>query len=301
MIYVELLQLHYFQVAAYHEHISRAAEELNISQPALSTMISRLERELGVELFDHSGRSISLNENGRLFLARVNRILNEVESSKQELQDIAQNTVSVIRLAASSPQFLRGIQNFIAEHPNYKWSQRVTDNKEIETLMRRGKIDLAITTPGIHGDDFESILLQRESFKVAVHKSHPLSRQKSVRLADLTDERFILLLKDLPFRTQTDQIFAEAGIYPRFIMECDHLLRRDLINAGVGITIASQSAAFRHLYNDEVCFLDIEDTTQTREIVMTLPKNRYVNKGTRQFAEYIRKKFTDSPFSQSKS
>ena len=69
---MELTQLRYFQVAAYYEHISRAAAELNISQPALSTMISRLERELGVSLFDHNGRSIVLNQNGKRFLKRVN-------------------------------------------------------------------------------------------------------------------------------------------------------------------------------------------------------------------------------------
>lgn len=72
---MELTQLRYFQVAANYEHISRAAEALNISQPALSTMITRLEKELNVPLFDHNGRSIVLNENGRRFLKRVNHIL----------------------------------------------------------------------------------------------------------------------------------------------------------------------------------------------------------------------------------
>lgn len=63
---MELTQLRYFQTAAYYQHISRAAEELNISQPALSTMISRLEKELGVPLFDHNGRSIILNQANKM-------------------------------------------------------------------------------------------------------------------------------------------------------------------------------------------------------------------------------------------
>ena len=144
---VELTQLRYFQTAAYYQHISRAAEELNISQPALSTMISRLEKELGVPLFDHNGRSIILNQNGQRFLQRVNHILMEVENSKRELQDIADEGDNSISLAVSSSQFLQGMHAFMYQHPNYKWNQRVAENKEIAALLNRGQIDLAVTSP----------------------------------------------------------------------------------------------------------------------------------------------------------
>ena len=288
---MELTQLRYFQVAAYYEHISRAAAELNISQPALSTMISRLERELGVSLFDHNGRSIVLNQNGKRFLTRVNHILMEVEDSKRELQDMADENDSSISLAVSSSQFLQGIQAFMYQHPNYKWNQRVAENKEIMALLKRGQIDLAVTSPGIYGEEFESVLLLRDSFKLAVHKEHPLAQKKSVRLEDVTNERFIMLLKGLPFRAQTDRIFSDLGITPRSMIECDHLLRRELINANAGITIASQSASFRHLYNDNIRFLDIEDVHFTRDIVLVFPKGRYLSKASRQFAEFLKRKF----------
>ena len=145
---MELTQLRYFQTAAYYQHISRAAEELNISQPALSTMISRLEKELGVPLFDHNGRSIILNQNGQRFLQRVNHILMEVENSKRELQDIADEGDNSISLAVSSSQFLQGMHAFMYQHPNYKWNQRVAENKEIAALLNRGQIDLGGYLPG---------------------------------------------------------------------------------------------------------------------------------------------------------
>ena len=74
-----------------------------------------------------------------------------------------------------------------------------------------------------------------------------------------------MLLKDLPFRIQTDRIFTELGITPLYSMECDHLLHRELINANAGVTIASQSASFRHLYSDNIRFLDIEDPSDPRD------------------------------------
>ena len=144
---MELTQLRYFQVAANYEHISRAAEALNISQPALSTMITRLEKELNVPLFDHNGRSIVLNENGRRFLKRVNHILTEVDSSKRELQEMANEHDNTISLAVSSSQFLQGMHTFMYQHLDYKWHQRVADNKEIISLLNLGQIDMAVTAP----------------------------------------------------------------------------------------------------------------------------------------------------------
>ena len=66
MVFIELMQLRYFVTVAQLQHLTRAAEQLRISQPALSKAISRLEKELGTELFDRSANRISLNSSGRL-------------------------------------------------------------------------------------------------------------------------------------------------------------------------------------------------------------------------------------------
>ncbi len=71
---MELLQLKYFQTVARLEHMTKAAEELHIAQPSLSKTIARLEKDLGVPLFDRQGRQITLNSFGKVFLKRVERI-----------------------------------------------------------------------------------------------------------------------------------------------------------------------------------------------------------------------------------
>ena len=294
---MELTQLRYFQAAASYEHISRAAEALNISQPALSTMISRLEKELGVSLFDHNGRSVVLNENGHRFLKRVNRILSEVDSSKRELQEMANIADTTISLAVSSSQFLQGMHTFTEEHKDYKWDLRAADTKEIVSMLNLGQIDFAVTSPGIYDPDYRSILLAKDAFRLAVHKDNPLSQRKSVRLRDIQNERFIMLLKGLPFRVQTDQIFSDLGFSPMHSMECDHLLRRELINSNAGVTIASESALFRHLYSEDIRFLDIKDVPHTREIVLTYPKNRYLSKAAKEFIKFLELKFSQNYFS----
>lgn len=84
---MELLQLKYFSAAAAQEHITKAAEQLHIAQPALTQSIRRLEEELGVRLFNRSGRNIVLNEAGKLFLKRIAPILAELDRIPEEIRE----------------------------------------------------------------------------------------------------------------------------------------------------------------------------------------------------------------------
>src|SRR5947208_2509200 len=85
---VEWQQLEYFREVAQHEHITQAASQLSVSQPAVSRSIARLEHELGVPLFERQGRSVKLNRYGRAFLAHVERALAEVSEGQRELSDM---------------------------------------------------------------------------------------------------------------------------------------------------------------------------------------------------------------------
>src|SRR5579863_8360952 len=80
-------QLRYFAAAARHEHLGRAADELDLSQPALSRSILKLEEELGVQLFDRAGRGMRLNAAGKILLHRVDRACAECDDARRELQE----------------------------------------------------------------------------------------------------------------------------------------------------------------------------------------------------------------------
>ena len=83
---MELKQLIYFKRAAEYQHMTRAADSLGVAQPFLSKAISALEEELGVELFDHVGRNIRLNQNGECFYKRVSELLSGLEDACKEVQ-----------------------------------------------------------------------------------------------------------------------------------------------------------------------------------------------------------------------
>lgn len=290
---MELTQLRYFQIVAEYQHITRAAEHLNISQPALSAMISRLESELGVQLFDHKGRSIILNENGQLFLQRINHILLELDDCKHELREMAAQYEKSISIAVTSPQFLQGMHRFMEAHPDYKWNQKVAEVPEIKKMLNTGQCVIAVTSPGIYGEEYESTVLLHDEFKVALHKDHPLARQEKLHLSDLENERFVLMHPGVPFRAQTDAVFEELNFHPRYVIECDRLLRQELVNTNSAITIASQSSAYRHLFGDGVVYRDIEGVTKTRDIVFSYRKGRHLSRAYRQFREFLFSKYKE--------
>jgi DNA-binding transcriptional LysR family regulator len=101
---LEFLQLKYFQEVAKYEHFTRASENLHIAQSTLSISISRLEEELGVQLFDRIGKHIKLNRYGKVFLDRVDKVFLQLEVGKKELQDMAENKDQV---------FSGGVQNIV--------------------------------------------------------------------------------------------------------------------------------------------------------------------------------------------
>src|ERR1700742_1991419 len=81
-------QLECFRVAGRLQHVTRAAEQLGTSQPALSRSLARLQSELGVQLFQRAGRSTRLTRSGELFLSRVERALGEIDNGRRELGDL---------------------------------------------------------------------------------------------------------------------------------------------------------------------------------------------------------------------
>ncbi|GHO57601.1 hypothetical protein KSB_60760 [Ktedonobacter robiniae] len=99
---MDLLQLRYFRVVARREHMTKAAEELCIAQPSLSKTIRRLEKEIGVPLFDRQERSLQLNQFGKAFLEHIEAMFSELEEGQRKVQDMAGLEQGVVSLIAAS-------------------------------------------------------------------------------------------------------------------------------------------------------------------------------------------------------
>ncbi|WCK56533.1 LysR family transcriptional regulator [Aneurinibacillus sp. Ricciae_BoGa-3] len=284
---MELLQLQYFRTVARLEHISKAAQELNIAQPSLSKTISRLEEDVGVPLFDRIGRQIQLNQYGRAFLRRVERIFTELEEGKRELADLSGFSKASISLAVTSPRVLPGLLGgFLASYPNTKFRQVISSTADMKRMLENSEVDFCISSPPIEGDGIESRHLLTEEVYLTVPPGHPLSARGSIDLREAAGEPFINMKVGYGFRDITDEFCRQAGFTPSFAFEGDEpAVIRSLVKAGLGVAflpalswmVAPEPAPERLHITNPVC---------QRTIGLAWLRGRYLSEAACYFQQY---------------
>ncbi|UHA74666.1 LysR family transcriptional regulator [Paenibacillus sp. 481] len=235
---MDLLQLKYFQTVARTEHMTKAARELHIAQPALSVMIARLEEDLGVPLFDRIGRQIRLNVFGKAFLKKVNNALGELEEGRRELEDLAGLERGSILLATTTLYRVADFLGpFLALHPhvNFRITQAITEDMKIE-LLEKGEIDFCLATASIQRPGIVNLPLQTEEMVLAVPPTHRLAGRSRIRLSEVANDPFINLKAGYSFRKITDECCHRAGFIPNIICEGDEPAAiSSLVRAGLGV------------------------------------------------------------------
>jgi len=241
---MELLQLKYFKTVAEVGKISEAAQTLFISAPALSTSISRLEKELGTALFDRTNNRIILNRQGHILLRYVNQMFSSLECAKMELQQsmmLQGHNVSIASVATT--QWVDMITAFSQECPHF--------TLQCTGVTRLGLINSGIPAqhsfllaseddvPASFWEKMESEFLFEDHPVLMVHKDHPFAREKAVELSCLRDETIFLPLRDYPLRDHLVQMFAECGLPFPAGNAYSHLATQQMVAEGLGVAFAT--------------------------------------------------------------
>lgn len=145
---MEWEQLEYFQTLARIQHVTKAAETLSITQPALSRSIVRLENYLGVPLFDRQGRSITLNKYGERFLKRVDSIIKEFTEGREEIQSLLQPDQGEVSLGFLHTLGTTIVPNLIGafkdQYPNVHFQLNQSHSNQLLDKLRSGELDLCL-------------------------------------------------------------------------------------------------------------------------------------------------------------
>lgn len=239
---MELLQLKYFQTVARLEHMTKAAEQLQIAQPSLSKTISRLEEDLGVELFDREHRKISLNAAGKVFLNRVDRAFAELNEGQRELNKFLDQDQKSITLAVTIPRVLPALLgSFLSKYPDVRFQQFLKSVSFMKKMLLEGELDYCISSVPIEGEGIRWEPLITEEIFLIVPPNHQLAGRESVRLEEVKDEAFISMNTGYGFRNLTDQFCREAGFVQNIAFEGDEpTVISDLVRQGLGVAFVSE-------------------------------------------------------------
>ena len=284
---ITLLQLDYFRKLAATEHITQTAKELYISQTALSSMIIGLEKELGVQLFDRSKRSVRLNQAGRIYLQYVNDIFAALENGRTALHELTETAEHQVSLTVGSPQvWLHMIRDFRKQCPEYSIKQHSCTLEGLTDALRSMKTDFVIAGLGeVPDPSFEHVVLKTDGVYLCVPKSHPLSQREQVWLRELENEPYIDLPVGAPWRAYCAQLFEQAGVKVNRVLECDASIRSALIDAEFGVALTSSSAYEVDMLKPN-CYVPIADEFSHREMALFWNPKKYMSKAALSFRDF---------------
>lgn len=241
---MELMQLKYFKTVAEIGKISDAAQALFISAPALSTSISRLEKELGMPLFDRTNNRIRLNHQGQIFLRYVNQVFSNLECAKTELQQSIMHHGHHVSIASvASTQWVDMITAFSQEHPAFTLSCTNVKRSELASNALPVQHNFLFAAeediPPFYAGELESTVLFEDHPVVMVHTDHPLAKEKSVSLSRLIGEHIFLPMQNYPLYDHLVTLFETAGIPFPAGNAYSHLAAQQMVAKGLGIAFSS--------------------------------------------------------------
>ena len=287
---MEIQQLEYFKIVAEMQHMTHAAEQLNISQPALSKSISNIEQEIGVPLFDRQGRSISLNRYGKLFLTSVDTILKEFEKAKVEIGGLVMPGYGDVAFGFIHTLGMEVVPELMAhvpeKYPNMKFTLTQAASYNLLKRLEEGQVDLCLSQR-IESKtiDIEWIDLWSEELFVIVPKNHRFANRKTIKLQEIKDEPFISIKRGNALRQIVDKLFKEAGITTNmtFAGEEMHTVA-GFVGAGLGVSLIPNIKGLNE-YN--VCKIRVSEPICERKIGVSWAGGRYLSPAAIQFKEYL--------------
>ena len=243
---MELNQLEYFCTVARLEHMTRAAEELNITQPALSKVIARLEDDLGVKLFEREGKNIRLNECGQVVLRYAERVLYTLGDMRAELSEMSAGRAGIIRLGSSFPAgepnwVLDRVRTFALERPDISFHIQQYASAQLFQVLEKREIDLAISTIPLRqaGVCWKELFVERMGVILSAH--HPLSARSELSMDDLREERFYCNNANSDVQELTSRFCERAGFRPNVHFECEFpSFIGEAVSLGYGISLISE-------------------------------------------------------------
>jgi DNA-binding transcriptional LysR family regulator len=250
---VELRHLEYFVAVAAELNFSRAAQRIHVVQSALSASVGRLEKELGVELFDRSRRQIALTAAGEVFLDHAREVMHaahRAHTSMDVFRDQLTGTVTLGTLMSWGTVNLPAVlQEFRAANPlvTIRLRQSVTGSAGHLTAIADGHMDLALVSITETASRLVTLSeLMSEPMLFVCDASHPLADRRRIELTDLGGYEFIQFPPGWGIRQRLDKGFAAAGVHPISAYEvADYAITAELIRHRLATTVLPASVAGR--------------------------------------------------------
>jgi DNA-binding transcriptional LysR family regulator len=251
---MELRQLEYFIAVASEMNFSRAAQQVHVVQSALSTSVSKLERELGVELFDRSKQQIKITPAGELFREHARRVIHTARLAKDSMSDYRGKLSGTVELGSlvtfGALDVPRVLGEFHRDYPfvRIKLRQSQTGSMAYLSAIADGSLDLAlVSAPDRFPASIEMRMLSEEPMLFVCRPDHQLAQRDHVGITELAEEDLIGFPAEFGLRRLVDDAFTRAGIesHTPYEVSAHYEVAAGLVRHGLGTIFIPASEASR--------------------------------------------------------
>lgn len=213
---MELNQMRYFRAIAQYGSFSEAAEQLHLTQPAVSKSIAKMEEELGAPLFDRRGIRIELTSAGRMFLGYCGTVLDTVESGITAFQEVSGLKKGHLTIAISTEIFIKHlIVRFLSAHPEVSLTCHLMTIEEMAHALADGSVDFVLSEQPVVGENIDWHPIHTGYLTAILNEHDPLLTRSSIRMEDLQDRYFCIGHLRSNLSSSIFSLCAEAGFQPK--------------------------------------------------------------------------------------
>lgn len=268
-----LEQIEGFVEIARRGSVSRAAEALFVTQPALTARLKSLERQLGTTLFVRTRRGVRLSEAGRTFLPHAQRALESVAEGRRLVVEVARGGGQLVLGAAPavSTYVLPAIlERFHAAHPEVQLSVQTGHSEHVLELVLREQVQLGLIRALRHSQ-IESVPLYEDELVLVVHPDHPFAARGQIEVEAIGGEQLILFDRASSYHDVTAAFLREAGVAPRGIMELDNIdATKRMVRQGLGVALIPHTAVAEELDAGTLREVSIADAEPVRRQIVAI-------------------------------
>lgn len=247
-IYMDSKQIQYILKVAECKNITRASEQLFVSQPSLSHFISKAEEELGAKIFNRGVTPLALTQAGEHYIKTARMMLALEDNLKREIDDLNNCREGQIRLGLSDMRATTllpfVLPEFKKQFPNIVIQTVETSSRNVEEKVKNGEVDMGIIPLYDYDKNLESQVLYEEELLLVSTEELPSewgTVRSWVQIEEITNRDFVMLKSGNRIRGAMDTIFLEHGVKPRTIIEStNNMTVYMLASAGMGIAIVPE-------------------------------------------------------------
>ena len=252
--------------------ISRAAEALFVTQPALTARLQALERSLGTELLIRSRHGSRVTDAGRALLPHAERALAALRQGREAVDDVRTGGGGRLTIGAApavSTYVLPAmLHRFQAKHPRVRLVVRSGHSEEILEMVLREEVEIGLMRPIQHAE-VTATLLYEDELVLVVHRGHRFAAGSHVRMGELASEHLILFDRTSSYHELTSAIVRQAGISPRGQLEVDNIdAAKRMVEQRLGIALLPRTSVQAEIGTGRLVPVTVTDMTPVRRQIV---------------------------------